>query len=103
MPIYSDTMYVSLEDKVREALHLAVRQNEEISRIGKQAALESLRVAKKRMEGSERLASALDRFEALCYELGELCPRSQMKVIRCTGKPKIPRFDLRTLNGHLIR
>lgn len=26
-----------------------------------------------------------------------------MKVIKCTGKSKSPKFDLRTLNEHLIR
>lgn len=26
-----------------------------------------------------------------------------MKVIKCTGKPKSPKFDLRTLNQNLIR
>lgn len=93
----------NVPSEIREALHLAVRQNEEISRIGKQAALESLRVAKKRMEGSERLASALDRFEAICCELGDIPQQAMMKVVRCSGRPKRPKFDLRTLNGHLVR
>ncbi|MCS3176948.1 hypothetical protein NXU87_12645 [Candidatus Bacteroides intestinigallinarum] len=29
--------------------------------------------------------------------------RIEMKVIKCTGKPKSPKFDLRTLNQNLLR
>lgn len=96
-------MYASLEDEIRDALYVAIRQNEEISRIGRETAMKSLRVAQMREEGSKRLASALDRFEAICCELGDIPQQTMMKVVRCSGRPKRPRFDLRTLNGHLVR
>ena len=96
-------MYASLEDEIRDALYIAIRQNEEISRIGRETAIESLRVARMRQEGSKRLASALDRFEAICCELGDIPQQAMMKVVRCSGRPKRPKFDLRTLNGHLVR
>lgn len=96
-------MYASLEDEIRDALYVAIRQNEEISRIGRETAMKSLRVAQMREEGSKRLASALDRFEAICCELGNIPQQTMMKVVRCSGKPKRPKFDLRTLNGHLVR
>lgn len=96
-------MYASLEDEIRDALYVAIRQNEEISRIGRETAIESLRVARMREEGSKRLASALDRFEAICCELGDIPQQTMMKVVRCSGRPKRPKFDLRTLNGHLVR
>lgn len=38
-------MYASLEDEIRDALYIAIRQNEEISRIGRETAIASLRVA----------------------------------------------------------
>ncbi|MBT9886098.1 hypothetical protein NXV79_11540 [Bacteroides thetaiotaomicron] len=96
-------MYASLEDEIRDALYVAIRQNEEISRIGRETAMKSLRVAQMREEGSKRLASALDRFEAICCELGDIPQQTMMKVVRCSGRPKRPKFDLRTLNGHLVR
>ncbi|MCA6052545.1 hypothetical protein [Bacteroides thetaiotaomicron] len=96
-------MYASLEDEIRDALYVAIRQNEEISRIGRETAIESLRVAQMRQEGSKRLASALDRFEAICCELGDIPQQTMMKVVRCSGRPKRPKFNLRTLNGHLVR
>lgn len=96
-------MYASLEDEIRDALYIAIRQNEEISRIGRETAIASLRVAQMREEGSKRLASALDRFEAICCELGDIPQQTMMKVVRCSGRPKRPKFDLRTLNGHLVR
>lgn len=96
-------MYASLEDEIRDALYIAIRQNEEISRIGRETAIESLRVAQMREEGSKRLASALDRFEAICCELGDIPQQTMMKVVRCSGRPKRPKFNLRTLNGHLVR
>ncbi|MFT0568427.1 hypothetical protein ACMSEC_19850 [Bacteroides faecis] len=96
-------MYASLEDEIRDALYIAIRQNEEISRIGRETAIESLRVARMRQEGSKRLASALDRFEAICCEVGDIPQQTMMKVVRCSGRPKRPKFDLRTLNGHLVR
>ena len=96
-------MYASLEDEIRDALYIAIRQNEEISRIGRETAIESLRVARMRQEGSKRLASALDRFEAICCELGDIPQQAMMKVVRCSEKTKRPKFDLRTLNGHLVR
>jgi hypothetical protein len=96
-------MYASLEDEIRDALYIAIRQNEEISRIGRETAVASLRVAQMREEGSKRLASALDRFEAICCELGNIPQQTMMKVVRCSGKPKRPKFDLRMLNGHLVR
>ncbi|MCF2732847.1 hypothetical protein I6E77_06095 [Bacteroides thetaiotaomicron] len=91
-------MYASLEDEIRDALYIAIRQNEEISRIGRETAIESLRVARMRQEGSKRLASALDRFEAICCEVGDIPQQTMMKVVRCTGKPQSSKFDLRTLN-----
>ena len=94
-------MYASLEDEIRDALYIAIRQNEEISRIGRETAIESLRVARMRQEGSKRLASALDRFEAICCEVGDIPQQTIMKVVRCSGRPKRQKFDLRTLNGHL--
>ena len=94
-------MYASLEDEIRDALYVAIRQNEEISRIGRETAMKSLRVAQMREEGSKRLASALDRFEAICCELGDIPQQTMMKVVRCSGRPKRPKFDLRTLNGRL--
>ena len=93
----------NISSEIREALHLAVRQNEEISRIGRETAMKSLRVAQMREEGSKRLASALDRFEAICCELGDIPQQAMMKVVRCAEKTKRPKFDLRTLNGHLVR
>lgn len=96
-------MYASLEDEIRDALYVAIRQNEEISRIGRETAMKSLRVAQMREEGSKRLASALDRFEAICCELGDIPQQTMMKVVRCSGRPKRPKFDLRTLNEHLVR
>lgn len=96
-------MYASLEDEIRDALYIAIRQNEEISRIGRETAIASLRVAQMREEGSKRLASALDRFEAICCELGDIPQQAMMKVVRCSGRPKRPKFNLRTLNGHLVR
>jgi hypothetical protein len=93
----------NISSEIREALHLAVRQNEEISRIGRETAMKSLRVAQMREEGSKRLASALDRFEAICCELGDIPQQAMMKVVRCSEKTKRPKFDLRTLNGHLVR
>ena len=96
-------MYASLEDEIRDALYIAIRQNEEISRIGRETAIESLRVARMRQEGSKRLASALDRFEAICCEVGDIPQQTMMKVVRCSGRPKRPKVDLRTLNGHLVR
>lgn len=96
-------MYASLEDEIRDALYIAIRQNEEISRIGRETAIASLRVAQMREEGSKRLASALDRFEAICCELGDIPQQAMMKVVRCSGRPKRPKFDLRTLNEHLVR
>lgn len=96
-------MYASLEDEIRDALYVAIRQNEEISRIGRETAMKSLRVAQMREEGSKRLASALDRFEAICCELGDIPQQTMMKVVRCSGRPKRPKFNLRTLNGHLVR
>ena len=96
-------MYASLEDEIRDALYVAIRQNEEISRIGRETAMKSLRVAQMREEGSKRLASALDRFEAICCELGDIPQQTMMKEVRCSGRPKRPKFDLRTLNGHLVR
>ena len=96
-------MYASLEDEIRDALYVAIRQNEEISRIGRETAMKSLRVAQMREEGSKRLASALDRFEAICCELGDIPQQTMMKVVRCSGRAKRPKFDLRTLNGHLVR
>lgn len=91
-------MYASLEDEIRDALYIAIRQNEEISRVGRETAIESLRVARMRQEGSKRLASALDRFEAICCELGDIPQQTMMKVVRCSGRPKRQKFDLRTLN-----
>ena len=96
-------MYASLEDEIRDALYVAIRQNEEISRIGRETAMKSLRVAQMREEGSKRLASALDRFEAICCGLGDIPQQAMMKVVRCSEKTKRPKFDLRTLNGHLVR
>ncbi|KAA5262292.1 hypothetical protein [Bacteroides faecis] len=96
-------MYASLEDEIRDALYVAIRQNEEISRIGRETAMKSLRVAQMREEGSKRLASVLDRFEAICCELGDIPQQTMMKVVRCSGRPKRPKFNLRTLNGHLVR
>lgn len=96
-------MYASLEDEIRDALYVAIRQNEEISRIGRETAMKSLRVAQMREEGSKRLASALDRFEAICCELGDIPQQTMMKVVKCSGRPKRPKFNLRTLNGHLVR
>ena len=96
-------MYASLEDEIRDALYVAIRQNEEISRIGRETAMKSLRVAQMREEGSKRLASALDRFEAICCELGDIPQQAMMKVVRCSGRLKRQKFDLRTLNGHLVR
>jgi hypothetical protein len=93
----------NISSEIREALHLAVRQNEEISRIGRETAMKSLRVAQMREEGSKRLASALDRFEAICCELGDIPQQAMMKVVRCSGRLKRQKFDLRTLNGHLVR
>lgn len=90
-------------NEIRDALYVAIRQNEEISRIGRETAMESLRVAQMRQEGSKRLASALDRFEAICCELGDIPQQAMMKVVRCSGRPKRQKFDLRTLNGHLVR
>lgn len=90
-------------NEIRDALYVAIRQNEEISRIGRETAMKSLRVAQMREEGSKRLASALDRFEAICCELGDIPQQAIMKVVRCSGRPKRPKFDLRTLNGHLVR
>ena len=84
-------MYASLEDEIRDALYIAIRQNEEISRIGRETAIASLRVAQMREEGSKRLASALDRFEAICCELGNIPQQTMMK-------PQSSKFDLRTLN-----
>lgn len=89
--------------EIRDALYVAIRQNEEISRIGRETAMESLRVAQMREEGSKRLASALDRFEAICCELGDIPQQAMMKVVRCSGRLKRQKFDLRTLNGHLVR
>ncbi|WP_373250536.1 hypothetical protein [Bacteroides thetaiotaomicron] len=96
-------MYASLEDEIRDALYVAIRQNEEISRISRETAMKSLRVAQMREEGSKRLASALDRFEAICCELGDIPQQTMMKVVKCSGRPKRPKFNLRTLNGHLVR
>ena len=96
-------MYASLEDEIRDALYVAIRQNEEISRIGRETAMKSLRVAQMREEGSKRLASAPPRFEAICCELGDIPQQTMMKVVKCSGRPKRPKFNLRTLNGHLVR
>ena len=90
-------------NEIKDALYVAIRKNEEISRIGRETAMKSLRVAQMREEGSKRLASALDRFEAICCELGDIPQQTMMKVVRCSGRPKRPKFDLRTLNGHLVR
>ncbi|MCS2293126.1 hypothetical protein ACMSE5_06555 [Bacteroides thetaiotaomicron] len=90
-------------NEIKDALYVAIRQNEEISRIGRETAMKSLRVAQMREEGSKRLASALDRFEAICCELGDIPQQAMMKVVRCSEKTKRPKFDLRTLNGHLVR
>lgn len=90
-------------NEIRDALYVAIRQNEEISRIGRETAMKSLRVAQMREEGSKRLASALDRFEAICCELGDIPQQAMMKVVRCFGRLKRQKFDLRTLNGHLVR
>lgn len=89
--------------EIRDALYVAISQNEEISRIGRETAMESLRVAQMREEGSKRLASVLDRFEAICCELGDIPQQTMMKVVRCSGKTKRPKFDLRKLNGHIVR
>lgn len=89
--------------EIRDALYIAIRQNKEISRIGRETAMESLRVAQMMEEGSKRLASALDRFEAICCELGDIPQQAMMKVVRCSGKTKRPKFDLRKLNGHIVR
>lgn len=36
--------------------------------------------------------------------IGELILKeSSIKVLRCTGKPKKPKFNLRSLNRHLLR
>lgn len=42
-------------NEIRDALYVAIRQNEEISRIGRETAMKSLRVAQMREEGSKRL------------------------------------------------
>ena len=67
------------------------RQNEEARRLN----------AEMRKRNSNMISKMLDDMENMTRY--RTMSQSQMKIIRCTGKPKRPKFDLRTLNQHLIK
>lgn len=85
-------MYVSLENEIREAISAMKRQNEEARRLN----------AEMRKRNSNMISKMLDDMENMT-RYSRTMSQSQMKIIRCTGKPKRPKFDLRTLNQHLIK
>lgn len=68
------------------------RQNEEARRLN----------AEMRKRNSNMISKMLDDMENMT-RYSRTMSQSQMKIIRCTGKPKRPKFDLRTLNQHLIK
>lgn len=53
---------------------------------------------------SQEIERALSTMRRQNKEIERLILKEDgMKVIRCTGKSQSPKFDLRTLNGHLVR
>ena len=85
-------MYASLEDEIRAAIAVMKRQNEEARKIN----------AEMRKRNSNMISKMLDEMEDMT-RYSRTMSQSQMRIIRCTGKPKRPKFDLRTLNQHLIK
>ena len=56
------------------------------------------------MELSQEIKRALSTMRRQNREIRKLILKEDgMKVIKCTGKSKSPKFDLRTLNQHLIK
>ena len=52
----------------------------------------------------DEMRAVLDRMKIQNREIRKLILKEGgMKVIKCTGKSKSPKFDLRTLNQHLIK
>ena len=85
-------MYAQLENEIREAISAMKRQNEEARRLN----------AEMRKRNSNMISKMLDEMEDMT-RYSRTMSQSQMKVTKCTGKPKRPKFDLRTLNQHLIK
>lgn len=85
-------MYASLEDEIRAAIAVMKRQNEEARKIN----------AEMRKRNSNMISKMLDDMENMT-RYSRTMSQSQMRLIRCTGKPKRPKFNLRTLNQHLIK
>ena len=53
---------------------------------------------------SQEIKRALSAMRRQNREIRKLILKEDgMKVIKCTGKSKSPKFDLRTLNQHLIK
>ena len=53
---------------------------------------------------SQEIKRALSTMRRQNREIRKLILKEDgMKVIQCTGKSKSPKFDLRTLNQHLIK
>ena len=53
---------------------------------------------------SQEVKRALSTMRRQNREIRKLILKEDgMKVIKCTGKSKSPKFDLRTLNQHLIK
>ena len=55
-------------------------------------------------EITNKLKDILSTIKLQNKVIGELILKeSSMKVLRCTGNPEKPKFDLRSLNRHLLR
>lgn len=85
-------MYAQLENEIREAISAIKRQNEEARRLN----------AEMRKRNSNMISKMLDEMEGMT-RYSRTMSQSQMRLIRCTGKSNRAKFDLRTLNQHLIK
>ena len=85
-------MYASLEDEIRAAIVVMKRQNEEARKIN----------AEMRKRNSNMISKMLDEMEDMT-RYSRTMSQSQMRIKRCTGKSNRAKFDLKTLNQHLIK